>query len=88
MGTAERAEYDKRLARDIAARLRNACAHLSPAKFDALVADLVAMRARFRDIDRNPTLWRSTQDHPAAVRTDERDGPVVHLPRMARRRDD
>ena len=50
-----------RLARDIAERLHAVCAHLSAAQFEALVDDLVAMKARFKKIDRDPSLW-----HPVA----------------------
>ena len=48
-----------RLARDIAQRLQAVCAHLSAAQFEALVDDLVAMKARFEKIDRDPSLWNA-----------------------------
>ena len=85
MDDAARANYDERVAQDIARRLRRACAHLSPAEFDSLVADLVAMRWRFRAIERNPALWCHVRDHPHARDTESRDWPPV---RVRPRRDD
>jgi hypothetical protein len=82
---ATRREYDERLAEDLAQRLRRACAHLSPAAFNALVADLVAMKARFRAIDRNPAFWCHVRNHPAATGTEYREWPGV---RAHGRRDD
>ena len=65
MDDASRAKFDERVTQDIAKRLRRACAHLAPAEFDSLVADLVA-------IDRNPVLWRHARDHPTAPHTESR----------------
>jgi len=79
MDDASRAEFDERVTQDIAKRLRRACAHLPPAEFDSLVADLVAMRWRFRAIDRNPALWRHARDHPTARDTEFRDWLPVRV---------
>lgn len=54
-------EFDERqrdmLAEDLARRLRPVCAHLSAPAFSALVSDLVAMKARFRAIEREKSFW-------------------------------
>ena len=79
MDDAARAKFDERVARDIAQRLRRTCAHLSPVEFDSLVADLVAMKWRFRAIDRNPALWCHARDHPDVGNTQSRDWPPVRV---------
>jgi hypothetical protein len=79
MDDAARAKADDRVAQDIAQRLGRACAHLSPAEFDSLVADLVAMKWRFRAIERNPALWCHARDHPGAPNTEIRDWPPVRV---------
>jgi hypothetical protein len=77
MDDAARVGYDEELAQDLARRLRRACAHLSAPEFDSLVADLVAMKARFRAIDRNPAFWCHARDHPATQPTDDGEWPLA-----------
>jgi hypothetical protein len=74
---ATQGEYDDRLAQDLAQRLRRVCAHLSPHDFSALVADLVAMKARFRTIERNPAFWCHVRNHPSAGGTQGKKWPMA-----------